>query len=219
MEDSNKDLISRRKFLKVGALATAALTIGIAPGRFAQADPAEDAPQNPNQLGFMHNQELCIGCQSCEAACKKANNWDEGVHWRRVLQVKQNYVYLSLSCNHCENPACVAVCPVKAYTKREKDGIVVHDPTRCVGCKYCLYACPYHAPQFSDAAGRVSKCHFCSARQEQGEEPACVSICPTKALTCGPLADLRKTPGGVAQLKGLPDPDLTKPSWVIIPKA
>lgn len=219
MDNSKKRAtLSRRKVLKAGILAAAALTAGIYPSRLVFAETAKDAPKNPDKIGFMYNQDLCIGCRSCEYACKKNNHWETGVKWRRVLPVIAGDEYLSISCNHCEKPACLTVCPVKAYTIREKDGIVVHDPTKCIGCKYCMYACPYHAPQFSEATGRISKCHFCYERQDKGEQPACVANCPTKALTYGKLAELRKVPGGTAQIEGLPTPDLTKPSWVIIPK-
>lgn len=220
MDNSEKSVpISRRKALKIGAFVTAALTIGIVPTRFIFAGTAKDVSVNSNHIGFMYNQQLCIGCHSCADACEKANDWEKGTQWRRVLQTetKKAKEYLTISCNHCEKPACVSVCPVRAYSIREKDGIVVHDREKCIGCKYCLYACPYHAPQYSKDTGRVTKCHFCFEQLDQGEKPACVSVCPREALTCGNLTELRKTKGGVTQLKGLPDDGITKPSWVIIP--
>lgn len=206
--------ISRRKVLKAGAVATAALAIGIAPTKLVFADSA-NAPKNPDKVGFMYDQELCIGCKQCSRACKKANTWEVGAEWRRVL--KQGDTYLSISCNHCEKPACLTVCPVKAYTIREKDGAVIHNAEKCVGCKYCMYACPYHAPQFSDETGRITKCHFCSEKRDNGQDPACVSACPQNALTYGKLTELRKNPGAVSQIGKLPSADLTNPSLVIIP--
>jgi anaerobic dimethyl sulfoxide reductase subunit B (iron-sulfur subunit) len=217
VENLKHTLLSRRKVLKAGVMATFALSVGISPV-VIKAESTEGAPENPDQIGFMYDQEKCINCKSCAKACKETNIWEDGTQWRRVL-ANTNKHFLSISCNHCENPACAAVCPVVAYTKREKDGIVVHDREKCVGCKYCMYACPYHAPQFSDVNGRISKCHFCFERQDQGNQPACVAACPTKALTYGKLSQLRQTQSGVAQLEGLPNPELTKPSWVIIPKA
>lgn len=218
--DSSKSLkISRRKVLKIGAFVSAALAVGIYPGRIVKADSNLNAPQNPDQLGFMYNQQTCIGCKQCARACKKTNEWEKGAEWRRVLTGAEEEKFLSISCNHCSKPACMTVCPVKAYVKRESDGIVIHDREKCIGCKYCLYACPYHAPQFSEETGRVSKCHFCYERQEKGEKPACVAACPKKALTFDKLDNLQKTKDGVAQLDGLPTPDLTNPSWVIIPEA
>jgi anaerobic dimethyl sulfoxide reductase subunit B (iron-sulfur subunit) len=215
---SKRIKISRRHVLKIGVLGSAALSLGIFPSRMVKSNTSLDAPSKTEQLGFMYDQQKCVACRVCQAACKATNNWEEGTEWRRVLTSEKSKAHLSISCNHCDNPACVEVCPVGAYTKREKDGIVIHDPEKCVGCKYCMYACPYHAPQFSDDTGRISKCHFCYERQDKGEDPACVANCPTNALTYGKLTKLRETPGGVDQLEGLPDPELTKPSWVIIPK-
>jgi len=218
---SKRIKISRRHVLKIGILGSATLSLGIFPVRQAKSNTVSsgnEKTEKTEQLGFMYDQNKCVGCRVCQAACKATNEWEEGTEWRRVLTSEKSKANLSISCNHCENPACVEVCPVGAYTKREEDGIVIHDPEKCIGCKYCMYACPYHAPQFSDDTGRISKCHFCYERQDNGEDPACVANCPTGALTYGEISKLRETQGGVDQLEGLPDPELTKPSWVIIPK-
>lgn len=218
MNSSKRILISRRKVLKAGAFATFALAIGITP-TVLNADTVKDSPKNPNQIGFLYDQGKCINCKLCGKACNEINKWEEGTEWRRIIAGKENSKnYLSYSCNHCEKPACAQVCPVLAYEKRDEDGIVIHDPEVCVGCKYCMYACPYHAPQFSYATGRITKCHFCYERQDKGEKPACVLKCPTGALSFGLLSEIRKTPGAAAQLEGMPNPEITKPSWVIIPK-
>lgn len=217
MDKSEKFMISRRNALKSGALFAGALAVGsVLPSKIAQAIP--DDPDYSEQLGFIHDQTKCIGCRKCSTACKKTNQWEDGAKWRRVVSSGRPEVYLSMSCNHCDKPICAMVCPVKAYEKRDKDGIVIHDKEKCVGCKYCLYACPYHAPQYSEETGRITKCHFCYERQKKGLKPACVEACPTGALNFGKIADLRKTQGGVAQLEGMPNPDWTQPSLVIIPK-
>ncbi|NLI91007.1 MAG: 4Fe-4S dicluster domain-containing protein [Peptococcaceae bacterium] len=219
MNKIKKILISRRTVLKAGAMASFALAIGITP-TIVKADTAKDSPKNPNQKGFLYDQVKCINCKSCAKACEETNHWEEGTEWRHVIVSDKNKKrYLSYSCNHCENPACALVCPVVAYTKRDKDGAVIHNREICLGCKYCMYACPYHAPQFSTATGRINKCHFCYERQDAGDKPACVSACPTGALSFGLLTDIRKTPGAVAQLNGMPSPELTKPSIALIPKA
>ena len=211
--------LSRRLALKTGAWVAAALVIGLSPARILKAASGETAPQpvKKKQLGFMYDETKCIECWACVFACKKANNWEEGVHWRKVLSSDNHS--LSMSCNHCADPACLKVCPVKAYTKREKDGIVVHNPKKCVGCGYCLYACPYHAPQFGEKSGAISKCSFCYQRQDQGWDPVCISACPVKALRYGDVEKLLKEAGANASMiKGLPSPKITKPSLVTIAK-
>lgn len=220
MDFSKPIKISRRNVLKVGALGAAAVAVGTVPSKLTKSNVAEAAKEVKGQMGFLYDQGKCVDCHECSAACLTTNNWEEGTEWRRVLSSEtKSEFYLSISCNHCDDPACMTVCPVSAYSKREKDGIVIQDPTVCIGCKYCMYACPYHAPQFSDKTGRISKCHFCYERQDEGLEPACVEICPTGALDYGLIAELRaEHSNGVAHLDGLPETKITNPNWVIIPK-
>lgn len=216
--------LTRRSALKIGALTAAVVAVGVPLGSFkvASVKAAGTEESKPKQLGFSYDQGKCIGCKSCANACKKTNNWEPGAEWRRVLtkNTQSGPVFLSMSCNHCEDPACAKVCPVGAYTKRAKDGIVVHDSKKCVGCGYCLYACPYHAPQFvKEGTGAVSKCSFCYTIQDEGGKPACVSACPTKALGYGDMVELKKIPGaGAPEIGGLPSANITKPSLVIVPK-
>lgn len=136
----------------------------------------------------------CIGCHTCEMACKLENKVPISV-WR--IWVKEGLkgkfplvrkVFLPVLCNHCENPTCVTVCPVKASIKRE-DGIVIVDPHRCIGCRYCMAACPYGMRHINPLIGIVQKCDFCLHRVENNNQPACVSSCPGKALVFGDLND------------------------------
>ena len=146
---------------------------------------------------FTFDAKFCSGCKACQAACKDKNNLPVGVLWRRVYEISggtwqkagdawTNSVFaynLSMSCNHCEHPKCAGVCPVNAYSIRE-GGIVFLDTTKCMGCGYCAWACPYGAPQYNHEAGHMTKCDFCLDQIEQGLSPACVAACPMRVLDC-----------------------------------
>ena len=170
------------------------------------------------QFGFFIDTTRCINCRTCEIACKDANGAALGQRPRRVRTYEGGefphplVASLSLACNHCEHPQCLAACPAKAYRKREEDGIVIHSPERCVGCQYCTWACPYGAPQFDPEAGRVMKCNLCVERLDAGGQPACVQACPLRAIRVGPLDQLSALPGSVVAFLNLPDPKTTGPS-------
>ena len=115
------------------------------------------------------------------------------------------FVYsLSVSCMHCEKPICTEVCPVSAITKRD-DGVVLIDKEKCIGCRYCEWACPYGAPQFNEEMGYMTKCDFC--------QDACVM----RALEVGELDKLQAKFGNLSAIEPLPSSDLTSPSVVITP--
>ncbi|MBU4214286.1 MAG: 4Fe-4S binding protein, partial [Actinobacteria bacterium] len=98
-----------------------------------------------------------------------------------------------------------------------EDGIVSVDADKCVGCRYCEWACPYSAPQFNAASGVMTKCNFCADYLAEGKDPACVAACPSRVLTFGEIDDLRETYGTVDDVEPLPDPSITKPNLVITP--
>ena len=149
---------------------------------------------------FFFDARFCSGCKACQTACKDKSNLPTGVLWRRVIEVsggtwRQNenawnntvFAYnLSISCNHCVHPKCAGVCPTDAYELRE-DGIVFLDTTKCMGCGYCAWACPYGVPQYNAEAGHMSKCDFCIDNLEQGLPPACVAACPMRVLDYGDM--------------------------------
>ncbi len=118
---------------------------------------------------------------------------------------------LSLACNHCEEPLCRDACPSGAISKRE-DGIVFIDKDKCLGCRYCEWACPYNALRFDARTNTVSKCHFCFEDLDRGEPPACVPACPMRALDFGDLAELRKKYGDTQQVFPLPEPSQVEPA-------
>lgn len=148
------------------------------------------------QKAFYYNQNYCIGCRACQTACMVFNKLDVGMNLRKVqefeVQVNGREVdrYLSTSCHHCKNPECVKVCPQGAYTKREKDGLVVQDHSKCIGCGKCIEACPYKAPQMNPSSGKVEKCHGCYTLVDQGKLPDCVRGCPVQAMKFDNIAKL-----------------------------
>jgi anaerobic dimethyl sulfoxide reductase subunit B (iron-sulfur subunit) len=185
------------------------------------------------QMTFSFDATACSGCRCCQIACKDRNDLETGRLWRRVYEVAggtwqrqdeawRNDVFassLSISCNHCERPICAEGCPARAITKRF-DGIVLLDESRCLGCGYCAWGCPYDAPQYHADAGHMSKCSFCVEDLDAGREPACVAACPVRALDCGVPQELAAKPGfsGDTTATGihpLPDPGLTEPALLL----
>ena len=100
--------------------------------------------------------------------------------------------FVSMACNHCVDPACVANCPTGAMQKDEETGIVWTDHEVCIGCKTCIEACPYHAPCYDEQESKTYKCDMCTDRQERGDAAACVAACPGMNLAVGEMADLEK---------------------------
>ena len=172
------------------------------------------------RYGMVINRHRCIGCQACSLGCKGQNNVPMGILWNRVIvegadvtdgtvgtypQVSRND--LPIMCQHCENPACLKVCPTGA-TYKDENGRVEINYENCIGCRMCMAACPYNArsfnwedpvrdPDFSygdkdvpvRVKGMVEKCTFCKERTDRGQEPMCVVVCPFEARTFGDLDD------------------------------
>ena len=147
------------------------------------------------QYGFYLEVDKCVECHACEVACKAANNVDLGARWRRVTTVWSGTFpnvtkeSISLSCMHCGNPACEAVCPAGAIKKDPETGVVHVDRSKCIGCHYCFFACPFGVPQYGDD-GTMQKCELCIDKLAAGKDPACVSTCPAGALHAGTLEEL-----------------------------
>ncbi|MCT9038879.1 dimethylsulfoxide reductase subunit B, partial [Enterobacter cloacae] len=163
------------------------------------------------QYGFFIDSSRCTGCKTCELACKDYKDLTPDVSFRRIYEYAggdwqedngvwhQNVFayYLSIACNHCEDPACTKVCPSGAMHKRD-DGFVVVNEDVCIGCRYCHMACPYGAPQYNAAKGHMTKCDGCHDRVAEGKKPICVESCPLRALDFGPIDELRKKHGQLA---------------------
>jgi dimethyl sulfoxide reductase iron-sulfur subunit len=175
------------------------------------------------RLGIVIDLDRCVGCWTCATVCKAENNIGLGNWWNRILNVEGDHVgtpgtvagqpqmtNLPLQCMHCENPPCVKSCPVGATWKRD-DGIVMQDPDKCIGCRTCMAACPYHVKVFNwrepdtliDLDGEhlgyfavaqrprhvAEKCTLCVERVDAGLLPACVAACPANVRTFGDLND------------------------------
>ncbi|HLM28489.1 MAG TPA: DmsC/YnfH family molybdoenzyme membrane anchor subunit [Acidimicrobiales bacterium] len=137
---------------------------------------------------FGFDMGACIGCHSCEVACAEQNGLPDGTAWRRVGEIEggdhphTRRFHVSMSCNHCLEPACLEGCPTNAYEKLA-NGIVAHHAEDCIGCQYCTWTCPYSVPAFQPDRRIVTKCDMCQPRLAEGYAPACVAACPTHAIT------------------------------------
>jgi anaerobic dimethyl sulfoxide reductase subunit B len=176
------------------------------------------------QLGFHIDTRYCIGCRTCHIACKDKNGLGVGPMFRRVTTFEggkfpQPWVFhLSMSCNHCADPACVKNCPTGAMHKRPEDGVVLVDKSKCIGCRYCTWSCPYDAVSYIEEEGKAGKCDFCSDLLAQGKNPACVDACVMRVIHFGEIDKLRQDYGGTSDIVGLPDSSLTTPSLLLTPK-
>jgi len=168
------------------------------------------------KLGLVIDLDICVGCQACATSCKEWNTggysaplsdtqpygsdpvgaWLNRIHGYEVSDdTSSRTVHFPRSCLHCEEPACVTVCPTGASYKRTEDGIVLVNPDTCIGCKLCSWACPYGAREYDSNHGVMKKCTLCVDRiynetlEEEDRVPACVQACPTGARHFGDLGD------------------------------
>ncbi len=199
--------VSRRGFL--GGLGVSAL----AAGSVGAGQHVEDTyfPVPDQRMGLLHDTTLCVGCRSCEAACKRVNDLpplstpigDPAVfdHERRCthteLTVVNRYqagdreVFRKLQCMHCNEPSCASVCLVRALVK-SPEGPVLYDPDVCIGCRYCMTTCPYYALayEYESPNPRVMRCTMCYPRIMEGKAPGCAEACPMGAITYGKRREL-----------------------------
>ncbi|MFH2058405.1 MAG: sulfate respiration complex iron-sulfur protein HmcB [Pseudomonadota bacterium] len=222
--------ISRRKFLGWFSAAGAA-GIGAVAGKPALAAGGKQFKGYPDSFGVLHDISLCVGCRSCEAACNEVNelpapdksftdltvlDQERRTHAKTYTVVnkysatsqkpgQKNPLFKKQQCNHCLEPACASVCFVRAFQKN-KTGAVVYNADVCVGCRYCMVACPFDIPAYEydePLTPKVTKCTMCQPRILKGQLPGCVEACPMEALTFGKRDDLLKL--AKKRIKDFPD--------------
>jgi Fe-S-cluster-containing dehydrogenase component len=147
--------------------------------------------------GFIFDQTLCVNCKACSAACILENNFKirprSVITYNSGISVILPVEHISIACNHCEIPVCLNGCPVSAYYRDQVTDAVILDESKCIGCKYCTWNCPYDAPKLDISEQIVGKCHLCYSRLEDGLSPACSSSCPTGALKFDYIEDYDNT--------------------------
>ncbi|MDP2037147.1 MAG: 4Fe-4S dicluster domain-containing protein [Ignavibacteria bacterium] len=204
---------SRRDFLKTSAL------IGSAAAGLSSSTKA--APKNvlsEDRMGVLVDTTVCIGCRKCEWACKTAHNlatdpietYEDRTVFKeqrrpndKALTVVNEYpnttldkfpINVKVQCMHCDKPACLSACIVGAFSKNE-NGSVIWDGDKCIGCRYCMVACPFQIPAFEFEKALkpdIKKCDFCIERTTKDKLPACIEMCPVEAITYGRREDLLK---------------------------
>jgi len=209
----------RRRFLSQSAAVAAGTTLapGLLLNAVAEARPADQAASSKNRWGLLIDTSKCAAdCDKCIKACEIEHGWGIGssdeqhsspeqrAQWMRKVTVRDrttgHATSLPMMCQHCAHPPCVDVCPTGASMKRA-DGIVQVDKHICIGCRYCMMACPYKARSFIHedlhdqrvntprGKGTVESCNLCVVRVDRGENPACADACPEKAILFGDLKD------------------------------
>ena len=206
--------IDRRALIKSLAVGGTAVAAGVAPARAAARKTAP-----PGAMGMLYDATLCIGCKTCVVACKQANDmpadsaangglWDAPTDLNsktkniiKLYHDGEQESFVKQQCMHCVDPGCAAACMLHSLHKDEVTGVVMYDPTYCVGCRYCMMACPFNVPkfEFEKAAPKIVKCELCRHRIEgaaamgaggftrypMGQGPACCEVCPREAVIYG----------------------------------
>ncbi len=189
--------INRRDFFKIAGLSLGGALL--TPGGVRAASSS-----NPDKhVAMLYDSTKCVGCNACTVACRDWNKTsvepDENGYYDapeeltadtwtliQLYQDGEEHAFVKRQCMHCVDPGCVSGCPVHALEKTA-EGPVTYDASRCIGCRYCMYACPFHVPRFEwdETLPVIAKCTLCADRIQQGDGTACAEICPTGALIWG----------------------------------
>ncbi len=209
---------TRRNFLK-GVVAASGAAVAATAVTVSPAAARETKQRPPEALGLLYDANLCVGCKACVAACKQANDnpaefstvdqlWDtpldtSGKTFNLIKMYRSGtmetkdaeengYAFMKTSCMHCADPSCVSACPVSAMVKNPENGIVEYNADACIGCRYCVAACPFGIPkyQYDSPTGKIGKCELCRHRYKDGHYSACAEVCPTGATLFGKTSDL-----------------------------
>ena len=212
--------MDRRQFLK-GMLAGGAVAATVTP---TVAEARDNLTMPPKAMGLLYDSTLCIGCKACVAACKESNGlppefstneqlWDTPADisgkTKNIIkmykdgtgdhkdQEQDGYAFMKHSCLHCVDPSCVSACPVSAMLKDPVTGVVTYNPSDCIGCRYCVLACPFDVPRFEydKAFPQIVKCELCNHLDSPDHGTrfhysACAEVCPTGATLFGPTTEL-----------------------------
>ncbi len=202
--------MDRRKFLGLAGAAAASAAVSSADQAKEAPRPAPPTPEQQKEfVGILVDTTRCIGCRQCEIACAEAHDLpipdvkhDGGLEHHREPSTTQwtvvnkfdtdkGTVFVKKQCMHCGQPACAAACPTNAMEKTHEGPVIWHGD-RCMGCRYCMVACPFEIPKFeySSPNPRIQKCIMCYDRLQDGKLPACVEACPADALQFGTKREL-----------------------------
>jgi len=214
--------VDRRAFLKIGLVVTGVFAggavvsaVSAAERIFPRGSFPETYPYKPHYC-MVIRVDRCIGCRRCVDACVAANAVPD-YGWRTLVlereekaAIGQQREFIPVLCNQCNNPPCVRACPVRATYKDRKNGIVMMDNRKCIGCKICVAACPYDARYYNEEKGAIDKCDFCfESRLSRGEKStACAVHCPADVRIFGDLSDPRDRVYRLIH-------QLQKPVWVL----
>jgi formate dehydrogenase beta subunit len=189
--DHTRKTLTRRQVLKLAGASAGALLLHV------NSAHALDEVVGDDTAAMLYDATRCVGCRACEEACKAWNKLPPDTeppsdltanNFTLIKQAQKGKVesFRKYQCMHCVHPACVSACPVQALTK-STDGPVVYDANKCIGCRYCMVACPFHVPRidWNKTLPVIAKCTFCADRIVHRQIPACAEACPVGALTFG----------------------------------